>query len=329
MPETATPDVPVASSPTPETAPVESPSLELLTRAERQEWRKTGEIPTPKPEGSAPSTESSETPKSEPAPASQPDVTRSKPKNADTRKAELQREIQDLLKQRDTLKREVQPGAAPAVPPPASAPAKPEAAKDDPEPTDRLNPATGKPWKDWNEFDQAKRAWDRREAVRTIERSLAAKDQERQTREQAVKLAEGWNQRVQAAVKDLGVKQEDYDTQVNEKLGPHMTPVVAQFILESPHGPKVAWYLAENPSIAQQMKTLPPWQAARALFRIEQSVSADPSTPTPAPKTTRTSKPAPDLGARNAAPADEEEAAVAQGDFRRFKSVANSRSLRK
>lgn len=334
MNETATPDVPVDPSPTTETAaPVERPSLTNLSREQRQEWRKTGELPAPKPEESAPSTEPAvdAQPVSEPAPASQPDTSKSRQKNADTRKAELQREIQDLLKQRDTLKRETQPGDS-AAPPPASAhPAKPDPAKDDPKPTDRLNPATGKPWDGptgWQDYQEALLAWNRREAVREMQRANQQTEQERRAQESVKKIADGWNQRVAAAVKDLKVTPEDYEAKVSEQLLPHLTPVISQFLLESDAGAKVAWYLAENPATTQQIKGLKPLDAARALFRIEQSLTADPSTPTPAPKTTRTPKPAADLGARNAAPADEEEAAVARGDFRAFKQVANAKHRR-
>lgn len=93
--------------------------LSSLSRAQRQTWRETGEVPKPK---SQPSAEDSAPSKSSEAaadkgkqakndaPASEAGKRNQEPPHRDTaedRKAQLNAEIRDLLKQRDALKAEV------------------------------------------------------------------------------------------------------------------------------------------------------------------------------------------------------------------------------
>lgn len=97
-----------------------------------------------------------------------------------------------------------------------------------------------------------------------------------------------WNERQAAARTAMP----DYD----EVVGSSETPIashVAEVILESDHGPALAYHFARNPEVLTRLNSMSALQAAREVGRIEASL-ASPTTQTAASsvKTTTTPKPA-------------------------------------
>lgn len=320
-----TQDVPVESSPTTPQPSSEQPLLSPseMTSEQRQEWRKTGEIPQPKPEDPAPSKPAAgETPgETKAAPASQP-VKPQEPnkRNAESRIRELNAENKRL---RDQL------AAHSALPPkpadkPASPPAPAAKPDEDPRPSDKVNPKTGKPWKDWQEFKAADDDWLIREAERRFEKNASARQAKADQERRLAEFNKTWKERCDAEVAadpEFAAKAFDPTLPVNQ---------AAQiYILQQPLGAKILGYLANHREEAQKIAALDPISTVKALVAIEAGFAKPDTTPAPpAVPRTRAPRPAADLGARNSAPADEEMAAAARGDFRSYKRLADKNSRR-
>jgi len=101
----------------------------------------------------------------------------------------------------------------------------------------------------------------------------------------------------------------------------------AQEILESPNGPAMLAHLADHPDVFERLRTAPNRDAViRTMATIEAAISASVPPKTPVVKTTSSAPaPATTLGSRSSAPADEAAAAVAVGDFGRYRSAMNRR----
>lgn len=97
-----------------------------------------------------------------------------------------------------------------------------------------------------------------------------------------------WNERQAAARTAMP----DYDEVVGSSETP-LAPHVAEVILESDHGPALAYHFARNPEVLTRLNGMSPLQAAREVGRIETSL-ASPTTQTAAStvKTTNAPKPA-------------------------------------
>lgn len=67
-------------------------------------------------------------------------------------------------------------------------------------------------------------------------------------------------------------------------------PHVLESILDSDSGPQLAYHLAKNPELAEQLNAMTPVQAAREIGRLEAQL-AQPKTETPPPKRTTNAPP--------------------------------------
>jgi hypothetical protein len=82
---------------------------------------------------------------------------------------------------------------------------------------------------------------------------------------------------------DFISKTADYQEKVYDPTLP-ITPAMVELIAESPEGPQLAYYLANNRDIAAQIANLPPMLAAREMGRIEARISAPAPKPPPVSK---------------------------------------------
>lgn len=143
---------------------------------------------------------------------------------------------------------------------------------------------------EYADYVEALTDWKVQEGVRAAmsalnaDRAKEAQQKVRQTRE------ETWVERqsvVRQALPDYDEVLASTDVQVSEH--------VQEVLLESEHGPALAYHLAKNPDEAERISALSPLAAARALGRIEASLSSPTQAPAPAavaPKTV-TKAPAP------------------------------------
>ena len=341
-----TEDVTLESSPSTEAAP-EYLSPEQMNPEQRTNWLLKGEIPlagvtTENPpasgeeadaaaaDGFKPEASSEKTP-----PASQPGK---KPESqAKPRKQKDHNDrIRELLAENAALKaakpaedgvtRTSPPAQPAAATPPAQPQAQPAAVSEDVEPKIERK-ADGTRWKDWNEFNDAHKQWNKRETSRLIQAAFV----ERENQKAEQQIVDNWKERCNEAAKEFP----DFKEVAFKPGGINVNQTTKAFLYTSPHGPKILYQLQKNPTVAAQLAQADPLLTARVLVTLENSLggvatSAPASQATPAqpaaartPKTKPTTTPEPpmDLGARNSAPADEEEAAVRNDDVRKFMEI--------
>ena len=337
MSTTATPDAPIAdSSPAPEAVPAPVP-LDSLTKDQRDKWRLTGERPStsdvpadssPAPASDSPaSTEASSVPASD---AGKP--SKSRRSNADTRKEELNAEIQALLKQRAELRQEVS-RPAPAAVPAASAPA---AGTPDPLMPNVAQPMLSeatffaqfpdRPYGDYTVYaaryavEQARHEDRQRAQMQERQREIASRGQ-------------AFQERMTSADPDIWTKvlPDIAALKPVDALSPQepvtIANIVAQEIFISPIAPKLAIYLTDHPEDYRRLLTLSADGVIREMGRLEARLESG-ATPQPTLKTvTDAPPPPPSIYQRAAPPVDEVEAALAAGDFPRYKQAMNARDI--
>lgn len=111
-------------------------------------------------------------------------------------------------------------------------------------------------------------------ASRKIEQALSEREQRQQqqyqqTREQ--QLQSDWNKRIVEATAEMP----DFEDVIATSDVP-MTPAMRDAIVESDVGPKLAYYLANNPDEATKIANMSPIGAIRALGRIEERLASSP-----------------------------------------------------
>lgn len=135
---------------------------------------------------------------------------------------------------------------------------------------------------DYNAYVEALTDWKAEQAVtKQMQQRAAAQQQEvRQTT---------WAERQAQARASMP----DYD----EVVGSSDTPLaqhVADVMLESDHGPALAYHFARNPEVLSRLNGMSPLQAAREVGRIEASLAkGTPAAPAAAPAVRTTSAPKP------------------------------------
>lgn len=136
---------------------------------------------------------------------------------------------------------------------------------------------------DYDDFQKYSRDLAKWVAKQELESTLSERDK-KQKEEKAhatqQQMADGWNKKVQAALKDMP----DYVEVVSGTEAP-MSQAMQQAIMESDQGPKLAYHLATHPDEAAQIAAMTPFQAVRALTLIEAGFKAKSVTQTPAPET--------------------------------------------
>jgi hypothetical protein len=90
----------------------------------------------------------------------------------------------------------------------------------------------------------------------------------------------------------------DYRAKVLEDRNLPISTPMLEVIVESDQGPAIAYYLAENRDLAEQIARLPPVQAARAIGRIEARLEANrPAAAPQAPPVSKAPPPPPRIEA--------------------------------
>lgn len=90
----------------------------------------------------------------------------------------------------------------------------------------------------------------------------------------------------------------DYRAKVLEDRNLPISTPMLEVIVESEQGPAIAYYLAENRDLAEQIARLPPVQAARAIGRIEARLEANrPAAAPQAPPVSKAPPPPPRIEA--------------------------------
>lgn len=322
--------------------PVESSptiTLESLTPSERLTWRETGNFPE---RSDAAAASSPATPETSPAasteahPAATSEVAPPAKKGAESRKAELKAEIDDLLRQRAELRRDL------TTPPPvpdvraASSPA-PVVSTDKPTLkafVDQIGTAFDS-WEAAHEaFADARDAW--KDAQLARERHTASE----QTR--LTSVAEEWRQAVDvtvAADPDIWSKvpglAECVPLSVARLRDPQVqrspTHDIAEVMVTSPH--KADWlrYFSANPQVFPSLlRAQSPEQVYREMGRIEATFTAQaPRTDSsvPVPPVSSAPAPPPTLGSNPTTATSEVEAALQRGDFRAYRAAMNREEM--
>ena len=143
----------------------------------------------------------------------------------------------------------------------------------------------------FDNFDQYVAAKAEYIARKQIESTLTEREQRQAAVREAAertKTVESWNKRIAAATAEMP----DFEEVLTSSDVP-MTPPMQQAIMESDIGPKLAYYLANNPEEAEKIARMSPIGAIRTLGRIEERLANS----KPAVKTTDAPPPIKPIGA--------------------------------
>jgi len=307
--QVSAPDVAGASSAPPidlVPAPTAPLALKDYTPEQRQAWRLTGTRPDA-PAASSTATAVEDPPASTDATPEPPSEAANAPQEY---KAKTAKRIQELLDRVDRSERDLKALRAKQDAPPVSSTA---SAKDDPEPD-----ATK--YEDLPAFLRDHGRWSAREELR-----LAATAQQQHAQTEAAKaeiqqLQQSWDGCV-AAAKAINPA---FDVAAAERLIPAKSLIDAWIVQSDSreHGGALLNFLLKNPTEVPRLLALPIIQQTRELVKLEERALAGPSIKT----VTSAPDPAPTLGTR-ATGGDPLTSAVKSGDFRAYRSTANSREV--
>lgn len=183
--------------------------------------------------------------------------------------AELTKKLRETEAERDALKApKVEPAAAAPVAArtPVAEPPRVIAADKDPEPTEALDPSTGKPYEDFTKFTRDSARWAAREEMRTARKAHEDATANETASQEHARLATAWTSNVEAA-KAL---HKDFESVA---YGPSEIPsgsLVDRWIREHPAGPLVLYSLKKNPTELRAMLALPLFEQTEALSLLSQ-----------------------------------------------------------
>jgi hypothetical protein len=126
-----------------------------------------------------------------------------------------------------------------------------------------------------------------------VAKALSERDERSQRESTAAKVASTWDGR-QA---DFRKSTPDYDDVMAGADDVSIKDHVGQALMDSDHGPAIAYQLAKNPALAEKLNALSPTAAARAIGQMEAGFAAQAAAPSPS------SAPAPVASAPAASPA--------------------------
>lgn len=352
------------------------------TPQELKVWRETGKTPQEQrakkpeppagkkpPEKAAPaaSPEKGKTETAEESGSSQPRES-SKRKGAEERKAELGAEIQQKLKERRELVGDVEflkglngksikqyvdeqvaeamkKGVKPAAEPP------PAATEEQPAEEKLERPRRPKidQFETEEDFEKAQEAYE--DALvqynfKIREQQEAERAEQQRVEDEQKALKEGWTKQLDEAITEYG--KEEFEAVALNKDMP-VSDVMFAAITSMPMGTHVLFYLGEHLDKAAEIAKMPPFEATRALNRIEFQIEQERSaagqgerrepeqrrperrepevTRTPKPPTPKSPPPAREVGARSDSQ-DEADAAAARGDVAEYNRIMNARERR-
>lgn len=148
-------------------------------------------------------------------------------------------------------------------------------------------------FQDVNQFMDARDAWVREqtksEVIRDLTEAQRRQNFEAQQHQRNIAIQQTV-ERFNAQEHDARTRYADYDAAVTSPLMQQVKqvrPDVIQAVIDSPHGPDVAYFLAKNPAKVQQIASLSQVAAAREIGRIEQMFMGQKSQVTNAPEPPR------------------------------------------
>lgn len=340
----STPDAPL------DTAPI-SDRLASLSEPDLLAWRETGALPktlaTADPPPAVPAVQAASTDASDPPAASEP-ATRT-PKNAETRKAELQAEIKAALDQKKAIADEIatlqaqatslrRPVDAPAAPSPAPTPKTLAETIQHPDPTAALMGDTDF----FVAFPEATYGDYARYAARH-EVATVRLDEQRSQASAAARTAidarwKTYGERMSAAAAadpaftsklsdEVKALKPTFELTADEPMT--ALHVLADEILDSAIPDQVARYFSEHPDELRRFSALTSQRAVtREFARVEERLAPGTKAPEPVKVVTSASAPPPTLGGKTTDAVDPIEAARKRGDTAEYIRLANERDLK-
>jgi hypothetical protein len=326
----------------PVAAPVETTAprvgLSDLTPTQRDNWLKTGDLPSSEPEPTpdpAPATEASQPPTgTEPTPVEP--TAEKKHKARDDHQARIAQAVE--------RQRAAEARAEAAEAKLAAAAAKPAdvgvgttapgpAASSSPTLQERLAkpldyPAIANDADFWREYPEA--------SISDLSRYTARYEQFSILRDQQqAAQAQSYRQKAEEAVdkawKAGPEKYPDWDlTPLREAIVGPSAALITELAFSSPSSVDVLYHLSKNPAEARSLAAMEPLAAAHALGKLESSLSTPAPSRIAAPTKTVSSAPEPPqtLGSRHTpAAGDEMEQAIRDKDTGRYIELANKREL--
>lgn len=208
-------------------------------------------------------------------------------------------------------------------------------------------------------YQDARDEWIRADATRTTREEIAKENHDRQVME----IRTNQERRLEAQLKLAKERHADFDAKLLpkeiEKDGKKVIVYTAEgvkvlkspgvvdaWILDSDLGVELLYHLADKPEEIQRIQSLGAFAAARELTKLEQQLS-QPAKPGSKPneetveetevieeepevkRSSSAPEPATPFRGKDTAPADKEDAALKDGDFRTYMSVANEKDWRK
>ena len=314
----------------------EPPAIETWTSDQRQEWLRTGKTPEPPAKtAEPPKTESSET-KTEEKPANVETKLESEPgkpqepKPGEKRKSQLADEIQQLLRQRAEIRRDLERSQAERGVKPTESPAEPKAGAGLKKPR-----AEDYADKTWEEYEAARDKYyedlaesKAKAAVEADRRERQAEAQRQAHQKRNQEIESNWSKRSSEYRKNHP-EAKDFDAAIRAMVESELIPensYLDQWILNSDNGPALAYHFATNPDEILRIGELTAIAASRELAKLELSLEV-PKQNAPTEKVIVLPKPPTDLSAKGAATEDAVAVAVKNEDFLSFRRAQNAKEL--
>lgn len=303
-------------------------STETFSPEERAEWMQTGKVPAPKADST---TAKPEVVKPAVIDDDSAPLNSGKPET-DARFAALLADRKASKAKADALEAEVATlkKAKPAEPPPA----KPEVKAAEPaaEPEKRLTMKeyiAANPDKDFDDFQEYCADYSGKAAERRAEAKFAELEQSKAASERQEREAKTYNE----AIAEAKATYPDIEAVIGGEPIP-TTPVIESYLFaQGKFGPVILYHLGKDVANTQRIAALSPVEQIEELVLMKTKLLASKSEPekgnvVPIKKPSAASPIAPTMSGVSAASVqDESKAALAAGDFRRFKELEDAKDL--
>ena len=242
------------------------------------------------------------------------------------------KELRDRLQKLETAPRETQQVSQPATEPKPKANARPK--------IDDLDPKTGKAkFANWQEYEDAKDEWNRKEAIREFQETSTKSAAEQRQQQAERTLAEGMVKKFETT----RGKYQDFDqVALNENLVIPRGSATDIFLLDSEHAGEVLYHLGQHPEIltgfygdhdpktGRWINKVNPAQQFRKLAQIEATFSGNGTTQAPPAKpVTQAPRPPNQVSGKGTVAKDAVVQAVEDNDSETYIREQNARQLAK
>jgi len=191
---------------------------------------------------------------------------------------------------------------------------------------DDVDEKTGKPkYATYADYEAAKDQWLQDEAIRKFQETNARTERERAQQQAVETVNREFARRCEAVMKDMPDFQE---VALNPDLPIKQGSVADVFILSRPAGPKVLYYLGQNPDVLDQINGMNQIDAAYALSEIEMKVSGARSASSSARSVTQAPRPPHQVSGKGTVAKDTVDDAIEHQDQSAYNREQNSRDPR-